>query len=226
MPSPAPSDQNISTSLQSTLMHSLKLSNCHHVCWKRTQSNVEASDAKSTLGQVVMLYHFASLPSCSQMYHYRWQATGLCFVTRDWQCTMDHTFHNLEPRHCHWMDTQGSSVLKASPDQMVCSRQPWTSHTWPPFLIKLGNCQLNCTVKLTNRCDPPKKPTTEHAKIRHDLTSSLNSSKGFIMAYHNQFEGIGQFPGNYHITLCNDAKPVVHAPRKCPIPMWPWCIRN
>ena len=68
------------------------------------------------------------------------------------------------------MDTSGPSVLKASPDQMVCSRQPWTSHTRPPFLIKTGNCPTNCAVK---------------------------------------------------ITICHDAKPVVHVPRKCPIVMWP-----
>ena len=36
-----------------------------------------------------------------------------------------------------------------------------------------------------------------------------------------RFEGIGRFPGTYHITLRNDAKPVVHAPRKCPIAMRP-----
>ena len=89
---------------------------------------------------------------------------------------------------------------------------------------KLGIVQLNCRVKLTSRCDPPsplKKPTTEHAMVRHNIISPLNSSEDLIKAYPHWFEGIGQFPGFYHITFCDDAKPVVHAPRKCPITMWP-----
>ena len=78
-----------------------------------------------------------------------------------------------------------------------------------PSSSKLGIVQLNCTVKLTSRCDPsspPKKPTTEHAKIWCDLTSALNSSEDFIKAYPDQFEGIGWFPGTYHISLQDDAK--------------------
>ena len=84
--------------------------------------------------------------------------------------------------------------------------------------------QLNCAITLTSRCDPPilpKKPKTEHAKDRHDLTSPFNSSEDLIKAYPNWFESIGGFTGTYHITLCDDAKPVVHAPRKCPIAMQP-----
>ena len=42
-----------------------------------------------------------------------------------------------------------------------------------------------------------------------------------IKAYPDRFEGIGHFPGTYHMTICSDAKPVVHAPRKCPIAMQP-----
>ena len=79
-------------------------------------------------------------------------------------------------------------------------------------------------IKLTSWCDPsslPIKSTTEHAKVRCDLTSPLNSSKHLIKAYPDQFEGIGQFPGTYLITLHDDAKPVVHATRKCAVAMWP-----
>ena len=122
------------------------------------------------------------------------------------------------------MDPQRPSALKVSRDQVVCSRQPWACHTWPPLLIKTWIVQLNCAVKLTSRCDQsslPKKHTIECAKDRHDLTSPLNSSEDLIRAYPYQFEGIGWFPGAYHITLWDDAKPVVHAPRKCLITMQP-----
>ena len=93
-----------------------------------------------------------------------------------------------------------------------------------PSSSKLGIVQLNCVVKLTSRCaqpNPPKKPTTECAKARCDLTSPLNSSEDLIKAYPDWFEGIDQFPGTYHITLCDDVKPVIHAPRKCLIAMQP-----
>ena len=93
-----------------------------------------------------------------------------------------------------------------------------------PSSSKLGNLQLNYAVKLTSRCDPPsppKKPTIECAKSRCDLTSPLNSSKGLIKVYPDQLGGIGHFHGTYHITVCDDAKPVVHVPRRCPITMQP-----
>ena len=41
-----------------------------------------------------------------------------------------------------------------------------------------------------------------------------------MKAYPYQFEGIGWFPGTYHIILHDGAKLMVHAPRKCPITMW------
>ena len=98
-----------------------------------------------------------------------------------------------------------------------------------PSSSKPGIVQLNCAVELTSRCDPsspPKKPTIECAKDRCGPTSPLNTSEDLIKAYPDQFEGIGQFPGTYHITLQDDAKPVVHAPRKCPIWCNPWYVRN
>ena len=45
----------------------------------------------------------------------------------------------------------------------------------------------------------------------------INSKDDLIKVYPDQFEGIGKFPGTYHIYLKEDAKPVVHTPRKCPI---------
>ena len=83
---------------------------------------------------------------------------------------------------------------------------------------------MNCAVKLTSKNDPPslpKKPTIGHAKDGCDPTSPLNSSEDPIKAYPNWFEGIDRFPRTYYITHHDDAKPVVHAPRKCLITIWP-----
>ena len=66
-------------------------------------------------------------------------------ITRDGKPT------GLQPCDTILMAYNGSNIpqfgaldtaiaLKASPDQIVCSRQSWTSHTWPSFLIKTWNC--------------------------------------------------------------------------------------
>ena len=38
-----------------------------------------------------------------------------------------------------------------------------------------------------------------------------------IVKYPEQFDGIGNFEGKYEIVLREDAQPVIHAPRICPI---------
>ena len=55
----------ISISLQSTLMHSLKLEQLSPCLLKKAQIIVEASDVKLTPVQAVILCHFTSFPSCS-----------------------------------------------------------------------------------------------------------------------------------------------------------------
>ena len=75
-----------------------------------------------------------------------------------------------------------------------------------------------------------KKPTTEGRKVKQDLqhlnSPPLNTKEDLIKAHPDRFKGIGHFPGTYHITLCSDAKPVIHAPRKCPIAMRPLVQEN
>ena len=76
------------------------------------------------------------------------------------------------------MDTQVPSVLKVSPDQMVCSRQPWTSHTWPPFLIKTGNCpaELHCQTQQQMQPTQPTQETLQQNMLRSGTTSLLHST--------------------------------------------------
>ena len=95
-----------------------------------------------------------------------------------------------------------------------------------PSCAKLGIVELNCAVNLQKRkLVQQKKPTTEGRNVNQDLqhpnSEPLNTKEDLIKAYPDRFEGIGRFPGTYHITLRSDAKPVVHAPRKCPIAMRP-----
>ena len=95
-----------------------------------------------------------------------------------------------------------------------------------PSCAKLGIVELNCAVNLQKRkLVQQKKPTTEGRNVNQDLqhlnSPPLNTKEDLIKAYPDRFKGIGHFPGTYHITLCSDAKPIVHAPRKCLIAMWP-----
>ena len=50
---------------------------------------------------------------------------------------------------------------------------------------------------------------------------AINTKDDLIKVYPDRFEGIGKFPGTYHIFLREDAKPVVHTTRKCPIAIQP-----
>ena len=83
--------------------------------------------------------------------------------------------------------------------------------------------ELNCAVSFHQKKPTQQKPTTELQQVQKDLTSlqPLNTKEDLIKAYPDRFEGIGHFPGTYHITLWNDARPVVHAPQKFPLAMYP-----
>ena len=107
-----------------------------------------------------------------------------------------------------------------------------------PSSLKLGVMQLNCAIQLAHKHYTPdlaSRQTIGHGKVKSDLSHlwkpvaqyrqsplpPLNSSKDFIAAYPNCFEGIGCFPGTYTIHLWCDAQPVIHAPHKCLIAMCP-----
>ena len=49
-----------------------------------------------------------------------------------------------------------------------------------------------------------------------------NSKDDIIKANPDRFEGVGKFPGTYHIYLKEDAIPVVHAPENAQLPYDPW----
>ena len=62
---------------------------------------------------------------------------------------------------------------------------------------------VHCSVKTTGVSGATQKPikTTEDLKKR----------------YPQQFDRIGNFPGEYHIVLKDNPEPVIHVPRKCAI---------
>ena len=53
---------------------------------------------------------------------------------------------------------------------------------------------------------------------RTDYSVRCVNTVGKLMAiYMRQFDKIGKFPGEYHIILDEESRPVIHAPRKSPI---------
>ena len=67
------------------------------------------------------------------------------------------------------------------------------------------------------------KVSKEREKVKQDMKNLklINSKDYLIKAYPDRFEGIGKFPGSYQVYLKEDAIPVVHTPRKCPIAIRP-----
>ena len=62
------------------------------------------------------------------------------------------------------------------------------------------------------------KLLTLHTRINEIKHSAqISSTDVLVRQYPDQFDKIGNFPGEYHIVLDPDVQPVVHAPRRCPI---------
>ena len=109
---------------------------------------------------------------------------------------------------------------------MVHSRHTRTSNSQTPIMCQTWHCG-------TQLCSQPPEEEVGTAEETHNRTwisqtepSRSQSStplhkEDLIKAYPDRFEGIGCFPGTCHITMHSDAKPIIHAPWKCPIAMRP-----
>ena len=70
-----------------------------------------------------------------------------------------------------------------------------------PFCSRLRIVNLNCSVQLRKH-GQPVKVSKERGKVKQDMKNlkSINSKDDLIKAYPDRFEGIGKFPGTYHIS--------------------------
>ena len=126
------------------------------------------------------------------------------------------TFTKLFPK---WFDTDGYPTGLTPSATCLTAYNSSPIRQFGTFRLstcnKLGIVELNCAVNLQKkRTMQQKTPTTEHQQMHDDLEmlQTLSSREDLISAYPDRFEGIGCFPGTYHITLREDAQPVVHAP--------------
>ena len=120
-----------------------------------------------------------------------------------------------------WKDEETKEVNKMDTTFYV-------ANTSGPAILGLPSCSrlrivnLNCSVQLRKHGQPIKS-YKEREKVKQDMKNLklINSKDDLIKAYPDQFEGIGKFPSTYLIYLKEDAIPVVHIPRKCPIAIRP-----
>ena len=77
---------------------------------------------------------------------------------------------------------------------------------------------MNCAVKVIQdtSCLPGPTPALPTPK----KTAPIKSTEDLIRKFPDRFQGIGQFPGEYTIRLCDNSQPIIHAPWKCPISIY------
>ena len=120
-----------------------------------------------------------------------------------------------------WKDEETKEVNKMDTTFYIADT-PGPAILGLPSCSRLRIVNLNCSVQLRKHGQPIKS-SKEREKVKQDMKNlkPINSKDDLIKAYPDRFEGIGKFPGTYHIYLKEDAIPVVHTPRKCPIAIRP-----
>ena len=97
-----------------------------------------------------------------------------------------------------------------------------------PSSKKLAVMKMNCAITTTQpgtkpQCSAPVSTTVAITKpvTAPEAAKSISSTDDLIKEFPDWFTGIGRFPGKYKIWLHRDAHPVIHAPRKGPIALYP-----
>ena len=101
----------------------------------------------------------------------------------------------------------------------------YVADTSGPAIVGILSCKrlevvkMNCAIKIIQ--DTSQLPCPTPAPPAPKKTVPIKSTEDLIKKFPDRFQGIGQFPGEYTIKLYNDAQPVIHAPWKCPISVYP-----
>ena len=97
-------------------------------------------------------------------------------------------------------------------DQQWTSSEFFIAETPGPVIIGLRTSQAMKFI--TVHCDAHDIKTSNDDKIKCEPIKDMNH---LMSQYSDRFNGIGKFPGQYHIDLKDDHIPVVCPPRKYPI---------
>ena len=115
---------------------------------------------------------------------------------------------------------EGKNVANRLHTQWYIADTPGPAILGLPSCSKVGIVELNCAVRFRRKKLTEQKPTTERQQVQKDLTNlqQLNTKEDLIKAYPDRFEGIGHFPGTYHLSSMHQGS----AQSLC----GPWCMRN
>ena len=101
----------------------------------------------------------------------------------------------------------------------------YVADTPSPAILGLPSCErlevvkMNCAVKVIQGTSWLPGPTPSPPAPKKIVP--IKSTEDLIKKFPDRFQGIGQFPGEYTIRLCDNAQPVIHASQKCPISIHP-----
>ena len=113
-----------------------------------------------------------------------------------------------------WKDEETKKVIKIN-NTFYITDSPGPTILGLPSCSRLRIVNLKCSVQLRKH-GQSIKTCKERENVKQDMKNlKVTNSKELIKAYSDQFEGIRKSTGTYHISLREDAKLVVHIPRKC-----------
>ena len=101
----------------------------------------------------------------------------------------------------------------------------YVTDTPGPAILGLPSCErfevvkMYCAVKVIQ--DTSHLPGPTPALSTSMKTAPIKSAEDLIRTFPDRFQGIGQFPSECTIRLCDNAQPVIHAPWKYPISICP-----
>ena len=105
---------------------------------------------------------------------------------------------------------------------LLCGRHTQSGHPWPPIMWKLRSYED----ELCHHSHPEHFQASESCCSTNNTstqkkTNSIRSADDCIKEFPDRFQGICHFPSSYIIRLHDDACPIIHVPRKCPISICP-----
>ena len=198
------------------------------------------SESKSTLGQVEIFYYCISSDTSIPIALTK-QVTQLALMS----ATLG-SLPAMVPRYPsldHFMDLSSGSLfppVQSPPDKLllVCGKHPQSCHPGVPIMWEIGSCQKEIVLSGSSKtlpiclillqyhqhsrkqfqsCLPGPTPVSPALK----KTVRIKSTEDLIKMFPDRFQGIGQFPSEYTTRVHDSYQPVIHAPQKCPISIYP-----
>ncbi|KAG0720418.1 hypothetical protein GWK47_048557 [Chionoecetes opilio] len=110
----------------------------------------------------------------------------------------------------------GSVTMNIQHGSCECVTKFYVVETDSPIILGLPTCEQLGVVTIHTH-DAKNPAPHKMAAVTHQLNEPIRTTEYLRQLYPDCFEGLGQFNGTAHIELDPSVRPVVHAPRKCPI---------